>query len=318
MMKNPMMRAARCCGSQIDVVDVPRPNGDGVRIRVASAGICSSDLHMVAAGFPVDTTLGHEVAGFLSDGRAVAIEPLSPCGHCDMCLNGSYHMCRRGPATIHGVGKDGGMAEEIIIPSRCIVPLPSNVSAADACLVEPLAVAAHGLRMLKLTPASRIAIIGAGAIGLCATAILSKNISTVHLSARHAAQIDAGERLGAAIGVDGEYDVVVECAGNSAALATAARLCKPGGTILLLASYWEGVELPAMDVAMKNLVIRASSLYSRHGLVRDVDVAAQLLAQRPEIAAILITHRLPLASAKEAFAIAAEREQGAIKVVLEP
>jgi len=52
--------------------------------------------------------------------------------------------------------------------------------------------------------------------------------------------------------------------------------------------------------------------------VRDVDVAAQLMAQRPELPSILITHRLPLDAAAEAFAIAANRKSGAIKVVLEP
>jgi threonine dehydrogenase-like Zn-dependent dehydrogenase len=65
---------------------------------------------------------------------------------------------------IHGVALDGGMAEEILVPERCIVPLPNNVSATDACLVEPLAVAAHGIRMLDFNPAGRVAIIGAGRI----------------------------------------------------------------------------------------------------------------------------------------------------------
>jgi threonine dehydrogenase-like Zn-dependent dehydrogenase len=69
---------------------------------------------------------------------------------------------------------------------------------------------------------------------------------------------------------------------------------------------------------MKALRIYASFMYDRQGLVRDVDVAAHLLAQRPELPGILITHRLPLDAATEAFAIAANRQAGAIKVVLEP
>ena len=59
-------------------------------------------------------------------------------------------------------------------------------------------------------------------------------------------------------------------------------------------------------------------MYGREGLVRDVEIAAQLLAQRPELPGILITHRLPLDAAAEAFAIAGNRQAGAIKVVLEP
>ena len=69
---------------------------------------------------------------------------------------------------------------------------------------------------------------------------------------------------------------------------------------------------------MKNLTIHASNLYSSSGLSRDVDVAAQLLGRYPQIATSLISHRLPLDAAVEAFSIAADRKAGAIKVVLEP
>ncbi|MEH6581804.1 MAG: alcohol dehydrogenase catalytic domain-containing protein [Halioglobus sp.] len=312
------MKAVRCCGKQVQVVDVPRPSGEGVVVKVHSAGICSSDLHMLDAGFELTATLGHEVAGTLSDGRAVALEPIAPCGHCDMCVTGDYFLCRLGAGMIHGVALDGGMAEEIVVPERCIVTLPNNVNAADACLVEPLAVAAHGIRMLPLATDSRVAIIGAGAVGLAAAAVLTPFVKTVSLAARHDAQMEAGERLGATLDPSGEYDFVVECAGNTKALEQAARLCKPGGIILLLATYWEGVMLPAFEVGMKNLKIYASSLYGRQGLVRDVEMAAQLMAQRPELADILITHRLPIGEAEEAFKIAADRKAGAIKVVLNP
>ena len=312
------MKAVRCCDKKVHLVDIPAPSGEGVRVNVVSAGICASDLHMVNAGFELPGTIGHEIAGTLSDGRAVALEPLSPCGHCDMCVRGDYGLCRLGAGMVHGVGLDGGMAEQILVPERAIVPLPNNVAAADACLVEPLAVAAHGIRMLPLEPDSRVAVIGAGAVGLAATAVLTPFVRTVDLGARHDAQKEAGERLGAGLQPDGEYDFVIECAGNSKALAQAARLCKPGGVILLLATYWDAVGLPALDVCTKSLKIFASFLYGRQGLVRDVEMAAQLLAQRPELPDILITHRLPLDAAVEAFQIADNRKAGAIKVVLEP
>jgi len=312
------MRAVRCCDKKVHVVDVPAPAGEGVLVNVRSAGICSSDLHMVDAGFELASTLGHEVAGTLADGRAVALEPIAPCGHCDLCAEGRYSLCRLSAGMVHGVGRDGGMAEQILVPARCIVPLPGNVSPADACLVEPLAVAAHGIAMLGLAPASRVAVIGAGAIGLAAAAVLTGHVATVDVAARHDVQKEAAARLGTGLDPAGEYDAVVECAGNSGALARAAQLCRPGGTILLLATYWGGVELPAFEVSLKALKIFASYMYDRQGLARDVDIAAQLLARRPELADIMITHRLPLDAAQEAFAIAADRRGGAIKVVLEP
>ncbi len=312
------MKAVRCCDKQVHVVDVPAPGGEGVIVNVRSAGICGSDLHMVNAGFELRSTLGHEVAGTLRDGRAVALEPIAPCGHCDMCRQGDYSLCRLSADMVYGMGRDGGMAEQIIVPARSIVLLPDNVRVSDACLVEPLAVAAHGLGMLDIKPGSRVAIVGAGSVGLAAAAFLTQHVTTVDIAARHPAQQEAAERIGAGLDPSGEYDFVVECAGTSAALQQAARLCKPGATILLLATYWEGVTLPAFEVSMKALRIYASFMYDRHGLLRDVDAAAQLLAQRPELPAILITHRLPLDAASEAFAVAADRKAGAIKVVLEP
>ena len=70
------------------------------------------------------------------------------------------------------------------------------------------------------------------------------------LVARHDAQIEAGARLGARNGTDGTYDLVVDAAGTRAALEAAVALCRPGGTLLLVASYWDGlIELPRSDPA---------------------------------------------------------------------
>jgi L-iditol 2-dehydrogenase len=314
------MKAVRCCSKErkIELVDIKAPVGDGVRVKVRSAGICGSDLHMVAAGFPIQGTLGHEVAGLLPNGLAVALEPLSPCGHCDRCLQGDYGMCRHGVRMVHGISLDGGMAEEILVPERCIVPLPNNVRVEDACLVEPLAVAAHGIRRLPLSSKSRVAIVGAGAVGLCAAAICAPYVAKVVIAARHDAQKFAAEKLGATLDPQGEYDFVIECAGNSDALAQAVGLCRPRGQVLLLATYWDGVQLPAFEVSAKNLSIHASCMYSESGLSRDVDVSAQLMGRHPNIAKALITHRMPLDAAVEAFSVAGNRKAGAIKVVLEP
>ena len=152
----------------------------------------------------------------------------------------------------------------------------------------------------------------------CAAALCAPFAAEVAVVARHDAQKVAAEKLGAGLEPAGEYDIVIECAGNNDALAQAARLCRPRGKLLLLATYWEGVQLPAFEVSMKNLTIEASSMYSQSGLSRDVDVAAQLLGQYPRIAEALISHRMPLDAAVEAFEVARDRRGGAIKVVLEP
>ena len=272
---------------------------------------------MMRQGYDLPETLGHEVAGVTDDGTQVAIEPMVPCGSCDGCDRGAYHLCRSGPSMIYGVGRPGGMAEEMIVAERCLVPLPAGVDATEACLVEPLAVAVHGLRNIELRGDQRVAIIGGGSIGLCAVAAARASGAHVSLSARH----DAQERAGAALGaeaVDGEYDLVVDAAGTKSALEQAVQWVRPGGTLLLLGTYWDGLELPGTLLCMKEVRVVPSMTYSQRSGSRDVEAAAALMAQAPEIAANLISHRFPLEAAAEAFDAAGNRERGAIKVVLEP
>ena len=121
------MKAVRCHDHKPVLRDLPPPTGEGVRVRVASSGICGSDLHMLKMGFPIPFTLGHEVAGITDDGTPVAIEPIAPCGHCGECMQGRYNLCVMGPQAVLGVGQDGGMAEEMLVPARCLVPLPRRV-----------------------------------------------------------------------------------------------------------------------------------------------------------------------------------------------
>ncbi len=311
------MRAVRASGGKIEVADVAAPTGEGVRVRIRSAGICGSDLKLLETGYPLAGTLGHEMAGELDDGTPVAIEPLAPCGRCEHCTTGRYNLCVRGPEMVLGIGQDGGMAEQMLVPERALVPLPRAVRVEDACLIEPLAVAVHGLRRVGLEAGTRVAVVGGGAIGLCAVAAARASACPVDLVARHDAQLAAGERLGAGLAA-GDYALVVDCAGTESAALRAAELARPGGTLLLLGSYWEGMTLPGDLIAMKELTLVPSSMYAKSGGSRDIDVAASTLGARPAIAEALVTHRLPLEAAAEAFATAADRKSGAIKVVLEP
>lgn len=312
------MRAVRVINGEVSVVDVPRPGGEGVRVRMKAAGICGSDLHMIEHGATMGVTLGHELAGELEDGTPVAIEPLAPCGACDACVAGDYNLCRAAPDMIIGIMRDGGMAEELVVPARCLVPLPRGVAARDACLVEPLGVAVHGFRRIGLHGGQRVAVVGGGSIGLCAVAAARfAGVADVGLEARYDAQRAAGERLGARP-IDGEYDVVVECAGSDSAVNRVCELARPGGVIILLSSYWGPLTLPAFLVMLKELRLQPSSMYGRHAAGRDIEGAAALLAANPDLPRALVTHRLPLEAAPEAFRLARDRKAGAIKVVLEP
>jgi threonine dehydrogenase-like Zn-dependent dehydrogenase len=312
------MRAVRHTENGIEVVDVERPRGDDgrVRVQVRSAGICGSDLHMLTWG-PLRVTLGHEISGHLDDGTPVAIWPLPPCGECDRCLAGEVSQCRGVISRLYGLARDGGMADELAVEEVCLVPLPAGLDVADASLVEPVACSLHALRRARLRGDERVAIVGGGAIGLAAAAVARWMDHAVDLAARHEAQCLAAARIGAGADPAGEYDVVIDAAGTDSAIATCFDLLRPGGTLVLVASYWEPVQFPQF-FTMKEPVIVGSNMHGHDETSRDMDAAAQMLADMPEVVPALITHRFPLDRAADAFTAAADRVGGAIKVLLEP
>ena len=315
------MLAVRFESKQVVLTDVPPPSGDGVRVRVRACGICGSDVTMLDAGFPFAGTPGHEIAGELFDGTPVAIEPLAPCERCEFCHDGRYQICRSGIEMIYGVGRDGGMAEELIVPARSIVPLPRGIDAKTGFLVEPLAVAVHGVRRAGIDGTERVLVVGGGTIGLSAVAVATSAGAEVSLIARHPAQIRAGKQLGALLcetGAGGEYDVVIDCAGTESATAEACESLRPNGRLLMLASSWENFVLPGFTAVAKELEMVVSTMYGRSGTVRDVEAAAGILGAREEVADALITHRFPLTDAPAAFEASRDRKGGAIKVALEP
>jgi 2-desacetyl-2-hydroxyethyl bacteriochlorophyllide A dehydrogenase len=294
--------------------------GDGIRVKVVAAGICRSDLHLAAMGFPA-VTIGHEIAGVLQDGTAVAIEPIAACGVCDGCLAGREHLCRELLARIYGLALDGGMAEEILVAPRCLIDLPQTIDPDDASIIEPLAIAVHGFNRADVTLGERVLVVGGGAIGLSALAVARHRGVAADLAARHHHQISAGEALGAGTTPgeehDAEYDVVIDAAGTQSSLEEAIRRLRPGGRLLLLGSWWAPVQL-GTELALKEITLFPSSMYGHSHGSREFAEAVDVLAARPDIAATLITHRFALDEAVEAFRVADDRASGAIKVVLHP
>ncbi len=238
------MRGVRRTERGIEVVDVPPPT-DGVRVRVTSAGICASDLHLAAMG-PLPQTLGHEFGGVLDDGSPVAVRPYVACGTCGPCTSGRAHLCTTALNRFHGVSIDGGLADEVGVDPACLVPLPAGVDPADAGLAEPLAVAVHGVRRLGLGPrfTGRVLVIGAGPIGLCAVAAALHAGADVDVSARGGVRRAAAERLGARPApAEATYDVVIDAAGTPESAADAVERVTPGGTVGMLGTWWEPVAL---------------------------------------------------------------------------
>ena len=314
------MRAVRSNGNggiAVMAVDPSPPAGidHPVRVRVVACGICGSDHKL--AGWNLPCTLGHEFAGLLDDGTAVTVQPNVWCGECDRCLAGETELCRTAGARLHGVSIDGGLADEVWVDPKCVVPLPDGVSPADGALTEPLSIGVHAANRVLPADPGRVCVIGGAAIGLAAAAAFGAAGTACDLEARHARQWEAAELLGLGRGAQGEYDVVVDAAGTQSAIDRAIELLRPGGTLVVAGTWWSPVEVGTGLLTKEIRLLPATMSGHAHG-EREFDAASRLLAARPELTEALVTHRFPLDDAVEAFRVSADRAAGAIKVVLEP
>lgn len=245
------MRAAvfEAPGQPLAVAEVPAPEpGPGeLVIAVRCCGICGSDLHLAEvhepgggmAVLPRGAIMGHEFCGevietgagvdsALKPGARVTALPYIACGHCRLCVAGQGHRCAG--ARYIGLGQEhGAYAELTRVGSHQTFLLPDGVDWRFGALVEPLAVALHGVHAARLAPGEHVLVMGGGPIGL-ATALWCRHFgaSEVVVSDLEPARLALAERLGATATIDagkvdvaGDYkrlagqrpDVVIECVG---------------------------------------------------------------------------------------------------------
>ena len=156
------MRAAFITGKEsVDVreTEVPAPAAGEVLVRVRACGICGSDLHFYHGVFPANPRIspGHEFAGELVElgegasgfetGQRVVVEPIQRCQECDYCRTGRYHLCPK--HMLLGTFAPGGLAEYVSVPAYTLCPLPDELDFELGALVEPMAVAVHGLHLVN-------------------------------------------------------------------------------------------------------------------------------------------------------------------------
>ena len=311
------MKAVRSVEGGVAVVDLDEAPGTGELLSMKATSICGSDLSYIRFGSRA--ILGHELAGIRADGTPVVVEAIYGCMACDQCVRGAYNLCPTHGQRALGISADGGIAEEFRVPATSQVPLPDGLDLADASIVEPASVSWHALGLAHTGPDDRVAVVGAGALGLLAVAGARRfGCDSVALEARHLHQKEVGERLGADIGAQGLYDVVVEAAGTAESLARCGEIVAPGGTIVVLGVHFGPVQLDWMPLFHREARIIPSLGYCAHDDIREMDEAAAMLAEDPEIARTIITHRFPIEDAVEAFRVASDKTCRAIRVVIEP
>jgi threonine dehydrogenase-like Zn-dependent dehydrogenase len=161
-------------------------------------------------------------------------------------------------------------------------------------------------------------VVGAGSVGLLTGAVARLHGVDVDIAVRHDRQREAAERLGLRRELTGRYDVVFDAAGTGSSLATAIDVARSGSIVVVPGIYWGDVTMPGLALMLKEVTLRPALYWGQHDGRRETEIAAEVLGRMPDLPDVLVTHRFPLARAADAFATAADRAAGAIKVVIEP
>lgn len=286
-------------------------------MRVASCGLCGTDLHLVDGElpYPLPVTPGHEFAGVvvavgrgvetLREGDRVAVDPNMPCGTCRMCRRGRPNLCELYSAL--GVTTAGAAAEYVAAPERCCVRLPDGVDLADAALIEPLSCSVHAFDLLRSRPDDHVLLYGAGTMGLLNLALArhigAERIAVVDLNA---ARLATAQQLGAdqtAISADEldaphGWDVVIDCTGAVPAIEDGLRRVARGGTFVQfgVAAHDQVAQWSPFHVYRDEITIVGSM-----AVLDSFERAASLFAEGIVDASAIVTDRVPLSDYAEAI-----------------
>ena len=337
-----VIHAARDLRIENHPVETPGPGQIG--LRLATGGVCGSDLHYYNHGgfgavrLREPMILGHEVSAFVetlgpgvtgfTPGQLVAVSPSRPCGGCKFCLEGLPNQCLN--MRFYGSAMpfphiQGAFRETLVADaSQCVDA--SGLTAGEAAMAEPLAVTLHATTRAGGMLGKRVLVTGCGPIGVLsilaarragAAEIVATDLSDFTLSL--AAQVGADRVINtgrepdalAAYGADkGYFDVLYECTGVAAALAGGIATLRPRGVILQLGLGGD-MSLPMMAITAKELELRGSFRFHAEFAVGVGLMQKGLINVKP-----LITQTVPLSDAETAFRLASDRSQ-AMKAQIE-
>ncbi len=303
----------------IETLPDPTPGEGQLIVKVGRCGICGSDLHMTddpAFGAKAGDILGHEFAGEVvalgknadgvSVGDLVSVIPLRGCGHCDSCHKGEFAWC-------DSFGLQGGGYAEYALttPAQCI-RLPQSTSLADGAIIEPLAVALHGVNLSGLHRGDKVLILGAGPIGLAvaywakragASAVVVQDIAT-HQRERALEMGATGfiaapeDPLGSAErALGGKADIVFECVGIPGLIAQAVNQVRARGTILLLGLCTRPDTFNSFAMLSKELKLVTSAFFT----LSDYQAALDALSSGAAEPRALITSTIGLDETPDTF-----------------
>lgn len=342
------MLAAQLIGvRELRLSDVPAPPEPGpgeVQVRVRAVGICGSDLHYYLEGAIGDTAaafpmiLGHEPTGEvrrvgpgvsgLQPGLRAALEPAITCGRCEFCLTGRPNVCER-IRFLSTPGEPGFFREIVNLPAANVLPLPRSLSAAEATLYEPLAVALNAMKFAEVRPGESAAVFGAGPIGLLTIAAARiGGAGRIYAVDRLPARLELARKMGADCAIDFAaadpvqairretggrgVDVAFEAAGKPEAINQCVRVARNAGRVVLI-----GIPSPTLvGVEFHEMRRKELALFNVRRQNHNAETALRLLAERLLPWGDIVTHTRPLEAIQPAFQMLENYEDGVGKAVV--
>nr|WP_239565358.1 alcohol dehydrogenase catalytic domain-containing protein [Brevibacillus fulvus] len=306
----------------------PSPTGDEVKIKVIYGGICGSDLGVFQgklrhAIYPLRP--GHELVGrvikagsaaSIPVGTRVVVLPNTFCGKCSYCRRGKTNICENKQSL--GVNADGGFAQEFLISSRYVLPIPDDLSDQKAVLIEPFAVVVHALQKVRLGKDCTVCVVGCGNEGMLAAALashLGAKVTAIDINPR---KLDLVSKLGEGIQAvlpqavqQATFDVVIEAGGTKGAVEQGIQLVRPGGEMVVIGLAQEAI-LPVAHMVRNELTLFGTIIYN---FPDDYLRAIDYLLDPSFRADAIISLTLPITAYRQAFESALTGDHG--KIILD-
>ena len=342
------MKAALLTGiRKIETRQVPEPEitrPTDVLIRVKMIGVCGSDIHYFNTGrigsqiiqFPF--TVGHEAAGIVEQigskvtrvkpRQRIAIDPAVYCGQCDQCRAGRENTCR----ALRFLGcpgqLEGALREYLVLPETCCFPIRNRTTFEQAALSEPLAIAVYAVEQARLPAGAKVAVLGAGPIGMSVFHVLRANgAGDVFITDKIPERLKFSQKLKPKYCGNPDrtdvvreiskaepllMDVVFECSGDRMAYEQAVPLLKPGGTLALVGiPEFDDVSFPIHELRRKEITI-TNIRRQAHCTQKAID---GLETNKLNLDA-MVTHHFSLAETQPAFDLVAHYRDGVMKAMI--
>lgn len=322
---------------EVENVELNKKESDSIKIKVKYCGVCGSDIGIYLGTHPrakAPLVLGHEFLGIVQEdgekfkkGDRVVAYPLISCGNCTPCREGNEHVCKT--LGLIGIDVDGGIREEFYVNEDVLFKVPDKVSDKAASVIEPLAVIIRAINQAKFRPRDKVAIIGAGPIGIL-TGIAVKNFGAenVIISDVSEKRLKVAKELGLTTVNVGEEnlndvisdvtngdgaDVTFECSGSESSAIEITQITKISGTICMLSVHKQAHKVDLRELNFKEQTIVGSRVYTKREFEKAVNYSEVIETELEKV----VTHIIPLSESEKVFDLIADTNNGTIKVLID-